>query len=58
MCWYDSKGDHSLVPGKMLTGERKDIFHVRRMIIPQYKYSFVQTSVLQQNTTMPALREY
>lgn len=58
ICWYDSKGDHSLVLGKMLNGERKAILHVRRKVPSQCKYSFSQTSVLQQNTTMPALGEY
>lgn len=55
---YDSKENHSLAPGKMLNGERKAIVHVRRRIAPQCKQSFTQTSVLQQNTTLPVLGEH
>lgn len=50
ICSYDSKGNHSLVSGKMSNEERKAILHVRK-IPPQSKYSFAQPSVIQQNTT-------
>lgn len=48
---------HTLTPGKMLNGERKAIVH-ERGIAPQCQYSFTQTSVLQQNTTLPSLGEH
>lgn len=51
ICWYDSKGNHSLVSGKVSNEERKAVLHVRRKIPPRSKYSFAQPSVLQQNTS-------